>query len=107
MSAKEEAVEHQVAGTTKLFLWVWLALLIMTGLETLMAYEDWALLIMLTILMGLSVIKSAYILSYFMHLRFEKLGLFLMTIPVFVFVICVLLTVLYPDTIRTIHLRAL
>jgi cytochrome c oxidase subunit IV len=106
MSVKEEAVENHAAGTTKLFLWVWFALLIMTGLETLMAYEDWALLIMLTILMGLSVIKSAYILSYFMHLRFEKMGLFLMTVPVFVFLICVILTVLYPDSIRLIHLRA-
>ncbi len=107
MSVKEEAIEHHAAGTTKIFLWVWFALLIMTGLETLMAYEDWALLIMLTILMGLSLIKSAYILSYFMHLRFEKLGLFLMTIPVFVFLICVLLVVLYPDSMRLIHLRAL
>lgn len=106
MSAKEETIEHQVPGTTKLFLWVWFALLIMTGIETLMAYEDWALLIMLTILMGLSVVKSAFILSYFMHLRFEKLGLFLMTIPVFVFVICVILLVLYPDSIRLIHMRA-
>ena len=107
MSAKEEALEHQVAGSTKLFVWVWVALLIMTGLETLMAYEDWALLIMLTILMGLSLIKSAYILSYFMHLRFEKLGLFLMTVPIFVFLICVILIVLYPDSIRLIHMRAL
>ena len=63
MSAKDGAVEQQPAGTTKAFLWVWFALLIMTGLETLMAYEDWALVIMLTILMGLSVVKSAYILS--------------------------------------------
>ncbi|HVB98451.1 MAG TPA: cytochrome C oxidase subunit IV family protein [Candidatus Dormibacteraeota bacterium] len=107
MSAKEEAIEHQAAGSTKLFLWVWFGLLILTGVETLMAYEDWALLIMLTILMGLSLVKSAYILSYFMHLRFEKLGLFLMTIPVFVFLICMMLLVLYPDSVRLIHMRAL
>lgn len=106
MSSREEAIEHSVPGTTKLFLWVWVALLIMTGMETLMAYEDWALLIMLTILMGLSVIKSGFILSYFMHLRFEKMGLFLMIVPAAVFVICVILIVLYPDSIRMIHMQA-
>jgi cytochrome c oxidase subunit IV len=106
MSAKEEALEQHVPGTTKLFLWVWVALLIMTGMETLMAYEDWALLIMLTILMGLSVIKTGFILSYFMHLRFERMGLFLMIVPVLVFVICMILIVLYPDSIRMLHMRA-
>jgi cytochrome c oxidase subunit IV len=106
MSAKEEALEHPVPGTTKLFLWVWVLLLILTGVETLMAYEDWALLIMLTILMGLSLVKSAYILSYFMHLRFERLGLFLMIVPAAVFLICVILVVLYPDSIRMIHMGA-
>lgn len=107
MSTKDGAVEHHPAGTTKLFLWVWFALVIMTGIETLTAYEDWALLIMLTILMGLSVIKSAFILSYFMHLRFEKMGLFLMIVPTLVFIICMILIVLYPDSIRMIHMRPL
>ena len=107
MSAKEETLENHATGTTKLFFWVWVVLLILTGIETLMAYEAWALLIMLTILMGLSIIKSAFILSYFMHLHFERLGLFLITIPVFVFVMCMVLVFLYPDSIRLIHLRAL
>jgi cytochrome c oxidase subunit IV len=106
MSAHEQAIEHHVPGTTKLFLWVWVILLVLTGFETLLAYERMALLIMLTILMGLSVIKTGFILSYFMHLRFEKFGLFLMIVPVIVFVICVILIVLYPDSIRMIHMRA-
>jgi len=106
MSAREEALEHEVPGTTKLFLWVWVALLIMTGLETFLAYEDMALLIMLTLLMGLSVIKTGFILSYFMHLRFERMGLFLIVVPVVVFVVCTILIVLYPDSIRMIHMQA-
>jgi len=107
MSANQEALEQHVPGTLKLFLWVWVALLAMTGLETLLAYEDMALLIMLTILMGLSVIKTGFILSYFMHLRFEKMGLFLMIVPALVFIICTILLVLYPDSMRLIHMRAL
>jgi cytochrome c oxidase subunit 4 len=105
-AVETKALKGHYTGTTKLFLWVWVALLIMTGLETLLAYEDLALLIMLVILMGLSVIKSAFILSYFMHLRFEKLGLFLMTVPVVVFIIVVILVTFYPDSIRLIHMRA-
>ena len=106
MSAREEALEHHVPGTTKLFVWVWVALVIMTGLETLLAYEDMALLIMLTLLMGLSVVKTGFILSYFMHLRFERMGLFLIVVPVVVFIVCMILIFFYPDSIRLIHMQA-
>ena len=106
MSAKEEALEQHVPGTTKLFVWVWVALLVMTGLETLLAYEDMAILIMLTLLMGLSVIKTGFILSYFMHLRFERMGLFLIVVPAVVFIVCMILIFLYPDSIRLMHMSA-
>ena len=106
MSAREEAVEQHVGGTVKLFLWVWVALVIMTGLETFLAYEDLALLIMLTLLMGLSVIKTGFIVSYFMHMRFERMGLFLFIVPVVVFLICVILIFFYPDSIRMMHMQA-
>ena len=46
---------------------------------------------MLTMLMGLSLIKSALIMAYFMHLRFERLGMFLTLIPAMVFCICMML----------------
>lgn len=105
MSAKEEALEQHVPGTTRLFIWVWVVLLILTGLETFLAYERWALLIMLTLLMGLSVIKTGFILSYFMHLRFERMGLFLMIVPTVVFLLCMILIFLYPDSIRLLHMQ--
>ncbi|HEV2387077.1 MAG TPA: cytochrome C oxidase subunit IV family protein [Candidatus Acidoferrales bacterium] len=107
MSAHEDAVaEQHIPGSTRLFVWVWVALLVMTGIETFLAYENLALLLMLTILMGLSLVKSAYILSYFMHLRFEKLGMFLLIVPTVVFIICMILIFLYPDTVRMLHMRA-
>jgi cytochrome c oxidase subunit 4 len=106
MSAREEAVEQHVAGTLKLFIWVWVALVIMTGLETFLAYEDMALLIMLTLLMGLSVIKTGFIVSYFMHMRFERMGLFLLIVPTVVFLICMILIFFYPDSIRLMHMQA-
>jgi cytochrome c oxidase subunit 4 len=105
MSAREEALEQHPAGTIKLFLWVWVALLIMTGLETFLAYEDMALLIMLTLLMGLSVIKTGFIVSYFMHMRFERMGLFLIVVPAVVFILCIILIFVYPDSIRMMHMQ--
>jgi cytochrome c oxidase subunit 4 len=106
MTTREEALEQHVPGTTKLFVWVWVALVIMTGLETLLAYEDLALVLMLTLLMGLSVIKTGFILSYFMHLRFERMGLFLVVVPVLVACILVIMAFFYPDSFRLLHMQA-
>ena len=60
-------------------MWVWLLLL--TALEVFLAYERLEVHLMITILVGLSLIKSALIMSYFMHMRFERLGLFLLLDP--------------------------
>jgi cytochrome c oxidase subunit IV len=92
-------------ATTKLFLIVWVWLLILTGIEVFLAYLRLPPMIMLTILVGLSLIKSALIVAYFMHLRFEKLGLFLTLIPATVFCICVMLIVFFPDSVRLLEMR--
>ena len=62
-----------VGGTTTTFAKVWIVLLVLTGVEVLLAYEQVPTLIMLTALLGLSIIKAALIIAYFMHLKFEKL----------------------------------
>ncbi len=105
MTRRTEAVEAGVPGTTRLFLWVWFALLVLTAVETFLAYEELALLLFIIVLMGISVVKSALIMSYFMHLRFERLGLFLIVVPTLVFMICLILIFLYPDSIRLLEMR--
>ena len=65
--------EHAV-GTTKLFAKVWVWLLLLTIVEVYLAYLRLPVPIMITILVGLSLIKAALIISYFMHMRFERLG---------------------------------
>ena|ERR1035437_1299981 len=72
---------------------VWVALLAMTGVEVLLAYEQVPTLMMLTALIGLSVIKAALIIAYFMHLKFERLSLFLTLFPMLIF--CVLLMLIF------------
>lgn len=54
------------------YYFVWVALLILTGIEVVLTYNQvFAPVRMLEVLMGLSVIKSAMIIAYFMHLKFE------------------------------------
>jgi cytochrome c oxidase subunit IV len=70
---------------------VWAALLVLTGVEVLLAYLQTPLLIMLTVLLGLSVIKAVLIIAYFMHLKFERLSLFLTLFPMLIFCIVLML----------------
>src|SRR5215469_4732784 len=95
---------HDV-GSNKLFVGVWVALLALTAFEVFLAYLRLPSVIMLTILVGLSLIKAALIVSYFMHLRFERLGLFLLLVPAMVFCICMMLIMFFPDSERLMNMR--
>jgi cytochrome c oxidase subunit 4 len=91
-------------GTSKTFLYVWIWLLVLTGLETFLAYEQLGVKIMLSLLMGLSVIKASLILAYFMHLRYERRSLALTVLPGLVFIV-VLLLAFFPDSLRLLSMR--
>ena len=55
------------------YLWVWGALLLLTAVEVVLAYKQvFQPVQMLEALMILSIIKSALIIGYFMHLKFER-----------------------------------
>ena len=95
MSDHTETLEH-VGGTTQSFIYVWVALLVMTGIEVFIAYEQVPTLIMLTALVGLSVVKAALIIAYFTHLKFENLSLFLTLFPMLVLCIVLRLIIFMP-----------
>ncbi len=92
------------SGGNSLFVWVWFWLLFLTALEVVLAYRHLALLMMIVILLGLSVMKSALIMAYFMHLKFERLSLVFTVVPAIVFMLCMMF-ISFPDSIR-IHLLA-
>src|SRR5215212_6865674 len=99
------AHEHvHFEGGVKLFLYVLLGLLALTVVEVFLAYIHVPLHIMLTILIGLSLVKAAMIVAYFMHLRFERMSLVLTLIPTVVICIC-LLFIVFPDSFRAGSLR--
>jgi len=55
------------------YFWVWGALLVLTAIEVVLSYKQvFTAVRMLEILLILSIIKSALIIGYFMHLKFEK-----------------------------------
>ena len=60
---------------------------------------------MLTALLGLSIIKAALIIAYFMHLKFEKLSLFLTLFPMLVLCIILMLMIFMPDSLRSLNMR--
>ena len=96
--------EDHFAGTNKLFTSIWVALVALTLIEIVLAYKTMPIHIMLTILLGLSIIKAALIMAYFMHLKFERFSLILTLVPMLVVCIC-LFFVFFPDSFRSSGLR--
>ena len=82
---------------------VWVALLVLTIVEVILAYRQLAVATMLIILMSLSVIKAGLIIAYFMHLRYERVSLVLTLMPMLIICIC-LLASFFPDSLRVLEL---
>ena len=100
----EPVEEVHFAGSNRLFMMVWVWLLVLTGFEVFLGYIRLSVILMLVILMGASIIKAALIIAYFMHLRFERLNLILTIVPAVVVCICLLL-IFFPDSFRAKNLR--
>jgi cytochrome c oxidase subunit 4 len=99
-----ETTEHAIEGAAVTFTKVWVTLLAITGVEVFIAYLHLHPMIMLTALLGLSVIKAVLIIAYFMHLKFERLSLFFTLFPMLI--LCILLLfVLMPDSMRLLEMR--
>jgi len=97
-------VEEHFAGSNKLFISIWGWLVLLTLVEIFLAYKPMPIHIMLIVLLGLSIIKAALIVAYFMHLKFERLSLILTIVPMLV--VCImLLFVFFPDSFRSAGLR--
>jgi len=90
--------------TAKGFGKIWLVLLALTAIEVFLCYMQLATLPMLTMLVGLSVVKAALIIAYFMHLKFERFSLFLTLFPMLI--VCILLMLFFlGDASRIPHMR--
>ena len=104
MSNHTEQVEHIEGASTGTFGKIWIVLLALTAIEVFLCYKQLPTLTMLTLLVGLSVIKAALIIAYFMHLKFERLSLFLTLFPMLIFCI-VLMLIFLGDAVRIPGMR--
>jgi cytochrome c oxidase subunit 4 len=98
------ATGHVHVEPKKPFLIVWGFLLAFTAVETILAYQHFALKVMLVMLMTLSIVKAALIISYFMHLRYDRHSLAWTLMPALIFVI-LMLFVVFPDSVRLYLMR--
>lgn len=102
--AGHEHAAHEHGDTNRQNVMIWIALLVLTAIEVFLAYIHINLTLMLIILMGLSIIKAALIMAYFMHLKFERLSLILTIVPTLIILFC-LFAIFFPDSIRLHDLR--
>jgi caa(3)-type oxidase subunit IV len=100
--AERVAEQHRHHGKAQFF-WVWGVLLVITAIEVYLGYQNMEPVRMLTILMGLSIVKAALIIGYFMHMKFEISRMKWITMASLVFCLA-MMCVFFPDAFRILHL---
>jgi cytochrome c oxidase subunit IV len=101
--AERVAEEHRHHKKGQFF-WVWGALLVMTAMEVYLTYQNLEPIRMLTILMGLSLIKAALIIGFFMHLRYEVSRMKWLTMCSVVACLILMTIFFFPDAYRIVTL---
>ena len=96
-----QAHSHQ---SKAVFAYVWVSLLVLTAAEVFLAYNQFfSPGKMLAVLLTLSVIKSALIIGWFMHLKYEY-GPMRFVLMASLCVCLVLMVIFYPDAHRVLML---
>jgi cytochrome c oxidase subunit 4 len=101
--AEQVAEQHRHHGKA-LFFYVWGALLVMTAIEVYLTYQRMQPVRMLAILLGLSFIKAALIIGYFMHLKYEVSRMKWLTMCSVVACLILMTIFFFPDARRIIEL---
>ena len=105
METHAHAEEAHAGASVGLNVAIWIGLVAVTGLEVFLAYEALQPTLMLTILVIFSVVKAAMIMSFFMHLKYEKFSLVLLLVPAMIFCICMMFVFFFPEAFRLLQLR--
>ena len=103
MSAHDSGSEVHAVGSTRLFVMVWIWLAVITFIEVFLAYERLRPSLMLTLLVVLSLVKSALIVSYFMHLKYEIAAMKWVMMTAVTACLC-LMCIFFPDAFRVVRL---
>jgi cytochrome c oxidase subunit 4 len=99
------AEEAHVGASVGTNIGIWLGLVGITFLEVFLAYKQLEPSVMLTVLVILSIVKAAMIMSFFMHLKYEKFSLVLLLIPATIFCLCLMFIFFFPEAFRLLQMR--
>ncbi len=105
MNSQAHAEEMHAGASVGTNIAIWIGLVAITGLEVFLAYEELQPSVMVSVLVVLSVVKAGMIVSYFMHLKYEKLSLALLLIPATIFCIFMMLIFFFPEAFRLLQMR--
>jgi caa(3)-type oxidase subunit IV len=92
----EHGHDEAHGGSNRENIIIWGALLFLTGIEIYLGYKHLDAILMLSILIGLSLIKAGLIVAYFMHMKFERKTFIYTVIPATIVLLC-LFAILFPD----------
>ena len=90
--------------TMKVYVVVWIGLILIVALEVFLTYERLPAGTLLPCLLGLALIEAALGVMYFMHLKYERRALFWSLIPYLLFAF-VLMDHFWPDALRLMRQR--
>src|ERR1700687_1169237 len=105
MNTHAHAEEAHAGASVGTNVAIWIGLVVITFLEVFLAYEQLQPTVMLSVLVCLSVVKAAMIMSFFMHLKYEKFSLVLLLIPATIFCICMMFIFFFPEAFRLLQMR--
>jgi cytochrome c oxidase subunit 4 len=105
MDAHAHAGEAHAGASVGTNIAIWIGLVAITGLEVFLAYMALQPTLMLSLLVVLSVVKAGLIMSFFMHLKYEKFSLVLLLIPATIFCICMMFIFFFPEAVRLLQMR--
>src|SRR5258707_15531174 len=105
MNTQAHAEEAHAGASVGTNVAICIGLVAITGLEVFLAYEHLQPSVMLTVLVVLSVVKAAMIMSFFMHLKYERFSLVLLLIPATIFCLCMMFIFFFPEAFRLLQLR--
>ena len=105
MNTQAHAEEAHAGASVGTNCAIWGGLVAITGVEVFLAYEQLQPSVMSSVLVVLSVVKAAMIMSYFMHLKYEKFSLVLLLIPAAIFCICMMFVFFFPEAFRLLQMR--
>ena len=98
------AIAPRRGPTMKLYVIVWIGLILIVGLEVFLTSQRLPEGTLLACLLGLAVIEAALAVMYLMHLKYERPALFWSLVPYLVFAL-VMMDHFWPDALRLMRQR--